>query len=311
MSMRIIEAPAHRRLEAVGLLLPRHATQAARARLEKLLESGRLDPTDLIVAASDTGDLVASAMAVTAPGRSATVYATPPHDKPTAATTTALLACVIETLKTAPIDLAQALLDTQDTWSHRAHLDAGFIDLAELHTMELTIGRRLTEPTWPSRASIEPAIDRDLLAVLADTYQDTMDCPLLRGRRRIEDILEGHRASGTIDPSTWLMLRLDDVPAGCILVTGAGTTTADLAYVGLIPSARGAGHGIALIRTVLVRLRALGTSRIRLAVDGANEPALRVYRHLGFRNHSARRAVIRSLRDVQVGSPESEMSTPR
>lgn len=308
MPTSIRPAPAQRRREAMHRLVSGMASQAIRTRMERLLDSGRLDLRRLFIAVE--GDtMVASALGVVSPGRAASIYATSPDDLAPRSVVVPLIEHLVDDLARADVRLAQALLDPSDTPSWQSFRQAGFSHLAHLHTLETTIPRRCTPPTLPDGVTLEHAQDDDVLSILEATYIDTLDCPRLRGLRCAEDILEGHRAGGDIDPSTWLLVRIDDAPVGCLLITGAGRDTADLAYVGLVPDARCRGLGTMLVSTACAQLRTLGTSRLRLAVDAANAPALRVYERAGFKTRSTRRAVIRSLGKVQVGPLDDEMST--
>jgi hypothetical protein len=69
----------------------------------------------------------------------------------------------------------------------------------------------------------------------------------------------------------------------------------ELLYVGLIPSARGHGWGREITRHAQWLTRQARRPRLVLAVDAANEPALRMYAALGFRAWERRRVFVRIL----------------
>ena len=53
-------------------------------------------------------------------------------------------------------------------------------------------------------------------------------------------------------------------------------------YMGLIPAARGQGHGRRIVRHALATATEVGGQQLVLAVDGANRPAIATYDHAGF-----------------------------
>jgi len=70
---------------------------------------------------------------------------------------------------------------------------------------------------------------------------------------------------------------------------------AEIVYVALIPEVRGRGWGMALIRQALALGRATNSQRVVLAVDAANEPAIRHYRAAGFFEFDRRAVWIKTL----------------
>ena len=75
-----------------------------------------------------------------------------------------------------------------------------------------------------------------------ESYQQSLDCPLLNGLREIGDVIAGHQASGEFNPRFWFVLSERDMPRGVVLLNRVPRTdTAELVYFGLAPAARGAG----------------------------------------------------------------------
>jgi len=62
----------------------------------------------------------------------------------------------------------------------------------------------------------------------------------------------------------------------------------DVAYVGVVPEARGRGYGREIMHQALAVARADGVARLTLSVDVRNDPAWRLYTDLGFRPHDRR-----------------------
>jgi GNAT superfamily N-acetyltransferase len=199
-----------------------------------------------------------------------------------------------------PTHLTQALIDPSAELDRQAFLGAGFRILARLSYLE----RPLRDPSrqgrlWPAGVRMEtyrPGLHDVLLEILEASYEQTRDCPGLRGVRRTADILAGHMATGKFDPDLWTLLWLDGRPAGALLMnpsTRGGSV--ELAYLGLALFARGRGLGRQLLRHGLEQLRQRHERALVLAVDESNEPALRIYRDEGFRRILRRVALIRPL----------------
>jgi ribosomal protein S18 acetylase RimI-like enzyme len=73
---------------------------------------------------------------------------------------------------------------------------------------------------------------------------------------------------------------------------------AELAYLGLVPAARGRGLGRPLVRFALGRAEAAAAEWVTLSADVRNDPALKLYRAHGFREYDRQH--------VYLWPPESE-----
>jgi len=143
------------------------------------------------------------------------------------------------------------------------------------------------------------ALRDDLIAAMEASYEQTLDCPGLYGLRRTADILAGHQATGRFDPLLWTLLRVEDQPAGAILLNPfPDHKTVELVYIGLAPAARGRGLGAQLLRHGLGLLTGRRERTVTLAVDQRNTPALALYQAERFEAVVHRWALIRSLRGV-------------
>jgi ribosomal protein S18 acetylase RimI-like enzyme len=92
------------------------------------------------------------------------------------------------------------------------------------------------------------------------------------------------------DPNTEYLLG-GDPPAGVLQLrfrhsVWTGTDDAHLEDLFVDESARGSGLGRALVEAALERARRRGCARIELDANEANEPALRLYRSVGFASWS-------------------------
>jgi ribosomal-protein-alanine N-acetyltransferase len=70
---------------------------------------------------------------------------------------------------------------------------------------------------------------------------------------------------------------------------------AEIVYIAMIPEVRGRGWGRELIKQAIELARRAGAERIVLAVDAANQPAIRIYQALGFFEFDRRAVWVRSL----------------
>ena len=126
--------------------------------------------------------------------------------------------------------------------------------------------------------------DDDVLRVLDASYEDTLDCPGLRGLRDTADILAGHRGTGAFEPELWTILRVDDEPVGVLLLNRSpSNNTLELVYTGLARRVQGRGLGRLLLRHGLHRVGGRPERAVTLAVDDRNAPAISLYRGEGFR----------------------------
>ncbi|MHC5012434.1 MAG: GNAT family N-acetyltransferase [Planctomycetota bacterium] len=90
----------------------------------------------------------------------------------------------------------------------------------------------------------------------------------------------------------------DGAPVGIAIRTSApGDETATLQYLGLVPEARGRGHGRALLLTVLHEARGEGAAHYVGSTSVTNAPMRRVFERIGCRPAGSRH--------VYVGHPRA------
>jgi ribosomal protein S18 acetylase RimI-like enzyme len=200
------------------------------------------------------------------------------------------------------IRLVQCLPVIHDQKNASALARAGFSELAELLYMEWTDDgggtvfdnfSRNKELAWLSYNDRTQAAFHQLIE---QTYTGSLDCPGLTGLRHIDDIIAGHRAAGRFSPDRWLAIVYDGRPAGCILLLeNPLRPVLEVAYMGVHPSFRGRHLGHVLISRGLTMAHRDGFTKVALAVDSRNQPALRLYTSAGFHVTTRRRAMIRPL----------------
>lgn len=119
---------------------------------------------------------------------------------------------------------------------------------------------------------------RELAAVIAATYEASLDCPRLSGARAIDDVLASHRTSGIYRPQSWWIVDVEGAAAGCVLMNDCTTmNAAEIVYLGVVPPFRGRGLARAMLRRAADDARARGLESIELAIDERNVFAQRVY----------------------------------
>lgn len=132
------------------------------------------------------------------------------------------------------------------------------------------------EPAWRfTRSQINTLVDA--------TFVGTLDCPDVDGLRTAAEVVSGFLESKPWDASLpWWVLCEGETPCGCMFVNKHLQGIYDLAYLGLIPSARGRGLGRMLVEFAIGYCRDQGGSIFTTAVDSQNWPAHKIYNSLGF-----------------------------
>ena len=230
---------------------------------------------------------LAAAMVVANPGKTALLY----HSPSTApGVRREAMSAVIEAvsrhaLETGDLSLVQSLHSPGAHQDIATVADAGYEALAEL----LYLRRDLNDAieAWPDEPLAWRRYDRfseaELAEVISQTYEDSLDCPVLHGRRAVADVIAGHKSSGVFWPEGWWMVSCDGRPTGCVLVNrSADRDSADVVYLGVTKVGRGRGVGRALVRHAATEAMLAGCSTLTLAVDAENHYARSIYEGEGF-----------------------------
>ncbi|XAL97991.1 GNAT family N-acetyltransferase [Phycisphaeraceae bacterium D3-23] len=189
--------------------------------------------------------------------------------------------------------VVQALLDPGQVLEGRVLEQAGLTKLAKLVYMQCATDpkdHRIGLPMSLGRVAVkayrgdEEHMARFCRAVEA-SYEDTLDCPGLLGLRPIEQVVAGHRATGRFTPALWqAFYDAEDRPVAVLLLAEvAQGGSHEVVYLGVAKPFRGRGVGSQLMAYALSTTTRCGGSRLFLAVDDRNEPAVRLYHGLGFR----------------------------
>lgn len=158
----------------------------------------------------------------------------------------------------------------------------------------------ITAPQLPFELeAFQPAYTARLIDVIQRTYIGTLDCPRIDGLRDTADVLTGYQAVGAYRPELWFFVREQDRDVGCLLINvHPDVFHAEIVYLALAPEVRGHGWGLQLARHALWLARATHCQRAVLAVDGANAPAVALYRAAGFETFDRRAVWLRTFHDV-------------
>jgi mycothiol synthase len=132
---------------------------------------------------------------------------------------------------------------------------------------------------------------------LLRTYETTSDCPEVNGVREIEEIIEGHKSQGRHNPESWWLAAHQDRQVGVLLLAEVPDLKSwDLLYLGVVPEAREQGFGRELARKALWEARAAQAPQLTLSVDARNQPALNLYKSVGFEAYDQREIFLKILK---------------
>jgi GNAT superfamily N-acetyltransferase len=244
--------------------------------------------SDRIIGALLTQGLAGRAAAVWAPEVSSSLWR--------GATAAALVHTALADLQSRGFRIAQAVLD--ESASRLGALDltrGGLPRITELLYLERDTKIPLPPPAQSSEnladplpqlqwRSFNPAHEAEFRTILQATYASSLDMPELEGVRSLDDVIEGHRATGRFVPERWRLGQVPGEPAAAVVLLLAEVPDRDVwevVYLGLTEAARGRGLGRAAIQQALDLARP-HVSRLELAVDLRNHPATRLYEAAGF-----------------------------
>jgi ribosomal protein S18 acetylase RimI-like enzyme len=302
-AMRIVRVGREQLPTAVARLvaMPGVADDGAARRFLEYADATRVELRHFYAGLNQQQEVVAAVLGVPSPGKTAMVFASRPTGQEDIAAIAKVLAHAVGELDAQSVNLAQALLELDENMEREVFEHAGFHELAILSYVQRALPTRRSAPTceFPPGVTVRPYSPRlrsELAAVLEASYEQTLDCPGLVGLRKTEDILTGHLQSGSHDASLWTLLYEGEQSIGALLLNPAQhQQQIELAYMGLALKARGRGLGRQLLRYGLSLLVGRQERHVLLAVDEANEPAMKLYRGEGFKPIMRRRAMIRAI----------------
>lgn len=263
----------------------------------RLSISRKMSVNDIWIAAYDSR-MAWAVMPVLNPGRTLLLLAPriPRRTEDTTAAQSLIAKVRAEHPSANSAQMIQVLIDSDDQHSQSAWEEIGFETMAELIYLNAAVRDVPDEKPLPNDLHWLTYSEKTaelFMRTVATSYEKSLDCPQLTGRRDIQDVIASHKASGEFNPDTWFLLARGNQPLGVALLSRThGDDSMELVYLGLVPEARGQGIGDLLLRRSLRVARDAHCDRLVLAVDGQNLPALRLYRRHGMWQVTTRLAMI-------------------
>ena len=196
------------------------------------------------------------------------------------------------------IELAQTLLTEDTAKLAEVYHAAGFTTRAELDYLVSNV-QDTAESAGNGEIQLAACTSADsesLAALIEQTYEGTQDCPELNGVRSMRHVLAGYANAGDSSENHWFFVCQGAETVGVLLMAEhTAQNQAELVYMGIVPAARGRGYGLALTRLAQLKARQLGRTRMILAVDTRNNPALDLYAQAGFFVFDRRTALLLPL----------------
>jgi GNAT superfamily N-acetyltransferase len=285
----IVETARTHELRAAFRLMYQHLSAADRDdcvhRSLQLVESGDLRPEDILVLRSRAG---LRGVLVCCAGAGVCGQLWPPQAAAGAdrhAIEDALIQHGLARINAEGVRFIQCLLPAEDHALAPALTRNGFQNPTAL----LILRHVQSAPARPSSSpaltycTYEESSGPLFAATLMRTYEGTLDFPELNGLRTAAEIMDGHKAHGVFDPTKWFLALHEGLPVGLLLLTELPDVQQwELAYLGVVPEARGRGIGRALVRKALAEAGAVSAAQLTIAVDGRNQLAQELYQQEGF-----------------------------
>ncbi len=245
-------------------------------------------------------NILAAALVIESPGHTAGLFFSRP-DTPGVdrQRLVELIAAISEDTLDRGVSMVQSLIEPHHFDRIEVLIDSGMFLLADLLYLGLDLLRcppdRSAEPAGLIWRSYEQFTETQLADVILRTYAESLDCPALRGVRRLEDVITGHKSSGMFCPDAWWIVGYpDQPPAGCILVNDSPYgPSADIIYMGLAPEYRRRGLAQAMLNRAIRQADDRDRRGVSVAVDTGNPPAMSLYQHNGFIETNRRLAYAR------------------
>ena len=268
-----------------------------------LVESlGRVDPEplgpfDALVVARSAGNVIGAAWAQPHVGKTASLWmpAIEQHHEQNDEIRVELLKSINRVIDLSGVTMVQALLENSQDPIRPLIIEADYHNLAELSYLALQ-GDSLETGESASTIEFEPYTTSNHLRfkqTIEATYEGSLDCPEMEGRRDQEDVLAGYQAIGTSQANHWYLATSYGQELGALLLAEHEDGQFELVYMGLCPEARGQGHGDKLVAKAKHIAQEGSADRLIVAVDARNQPAQKVYARHGFTPWATRHVFVR------------------
>jgi len=256
--------------------------------IENLIANGLADHV-VLIAARGQNRILAAQLSQMLAGKAAIAWPPQFEAEAEAADRESIAAALAQQLSFAltqgGMHIAQSLLAQGEAESGKWLEIGGFSHAADLLYLAADTSRGPAEPPRLP-VELEPfTLDatRRLIDVIQRTYVGTLDCPQLDGLRETADVIDGYKSVGEFRPELWFFVRYGAKDVGCLLMNlHPDVQHAEIVYLALTPEVRGRGWGLELSKHALWIAWQSKSQRAVLAVDAANEPAVRMYSVAGF-----------------------------
>ena len=292
--------PAPNTIEALRRVFA-GAGSAADATIAELIEEERRGRVsfDGLCEARYRDRVVAAVFPQPLPGKAGLLWVSPIRTSIAEEALCRLVRMSLDFFASRQVRLTYALFEDEQPEVETILASCGFQFLATLFYLGCERGEFPTaEPALPLQfEAYSPEAHARLARMVEETYSETLDCPDLKDVRPIEDILEGYRGIGSFSPRRWFLARRGSDDVGCLLLAKHDSQDAlELVYMGIAPQFRGKGWGRHVARYAQWIANTSEVSRLLLAVDSVNEPALAMYAAVGFERWDRRRVLCKVLR---------------
>jgi ribosomal protein S18 acetylase RimI-like enzyme len=286
--VEIVRCPPAIVREALALVLRELAPEQRREVANKAAcdSGGNASAFDALFVARRGGELCGAVWGQHQAGRTAVLWVPQMTAAANGEVAEQLTQAVVRALDADNVEMTQTLLLSRTATIAPVLESAGFFYLAELLYL---VGVPASTTAGAQQAEALEFIAYDdsqrsrLTAVIEQTYLDSHDCAVMNGKRQMDDVLDGYRATGVYRPENWLIVRGGGRDIGVLLLAeDPAAGHCELVYMGVVPEARGQGHGERIAKHALSLAKLRGAERVVLAVDAGNGPAVAIYGRAGF-----------------------------
>lgn len=265
MPLVVALAAPHELLPALRLLFPHDASISPEA-----LDSGA------VFVARNRGVISTAMLVQVLPGALGLVW--PPGGTLRGADELARTACAW--LRERGVKVGHAFAVRGEEGRLAALAGCGFELVTELVALQRPT-RAAMAPSTLTFAAETPPFTAAFRAALLATDRDTLDCPELNGTRTDDELLASFAEPAP--GAAWYLARDAERPVGVVMLArGASEADCELAYLGVVPTARQRGHGRQLVAFACARAVELRASSVNVSVDSRNKSALQLYARAGF-----------------------------
>ena len=278
-----------------------YSAQAA-TRFLDYAKSNKLDLKYFYTASADEkgNNTLSAGLIVPCQGKAGMLFLNPLRSNSDSAYASQLIRYLYQQVDPKDINLLQTLLEPRQDLEQKAFQDAEFKPLAKLLYMQRRSkpDDQLTELDF-SDQNIEllnwsQANKAHFERAILKSYEATLDCPALVGLRHIDDIIEGHMATGKFDPQLWLALHQNNEPVGVLLLAKLPEQDSlEIVYLGVSDNWRGNSIAKKLVSHAIGLCKQHKLAHLILAVDEINSPAIGLYRGMDFLPSVRKHALIK------------------